>query len=41
MFQFEQGWKIVVWLGINSPKDKTLDQSKLKAFADDKINVTL
>ena len=28
------------WIGVNTlPKDEILDQSKLKAFADDKINV--
>ena len=30
-----------VWYGVNPfPNDKILDQTKLKAFADDKLNVT-
>ena len=32
---------VIVWEWVNSlPNDKLLDWSKLKAFADDKINVT-
>ena len=32
---------VIVWEQVNSlPKNKILDWSKLKAFADDKINVT-
>ena len=31
---------LFVCCGLTLPNDKTLDKSKLKAFADDKINVT-
>ena len=32
---------VIVWEWVNSlPSDKVFDQSKFKAFADDKINVT-
>ena len=33
-------WKLVEWCFNSLPKDKILDWSKLKAFTDDKINVT-
>ena len=40
-FEFGLVKKFVVWWGANSlPNNKILDQSKLKAFADDQINVT-
>ena len=40
-FVIGPGQDFVVWLRINPlPNDKFLDWCKLKAFADDKINVT-
>ena len=36
-----KSWKVDLWnIFITLPNDKILDQSKLKAFADDKIYVT-
>ena len=41
LFQFERSLKFVVWERVNPfPHDKILDQTKLKAFADDKLIVT-